>query len=594
MHVDRAESPAPATFGPEDVPFVGWSRTAYHFRKKAAAFAKGATVLLVGEAGSGRRTMARAWQAVAGAGVDLPVIHLDRHEGELPGRCVGYTERRPGKDCRCFLLHEGCDGAAPSGGAAPLPAGLSGRFDLLLYVPPIRGHREIDVLAFLDFWWRIRPPAPGPRYRRIEVALIRRLLFGTDWPANFAGLTRHLDTLTRLDHVEGEAVRTLRDRPGFAGFDPVESPPGEVEEIAARRVPDLAVALFLHRCRLVPEPGRPAHPAGDEPPPPLLPEALWSRGRRDGAALGARHFRQLGFDEFIREQVLLGLRPVTPAQQEWEAHVRDFALHRGAFGATFASLQAGLAIDPRRAAEPLDRVGATAEPTPTSVAVPAGATPAADAGRERVNRFVCDVGKGYYLEYYPGPGLKAEWGSFAFDQSRGLAYYWYLVHNPGRAMSAEELRDTIGAMTKGEMPGVTAEDPSVAHLSSGRAERDPVIDYKTIQSAKEWLSNAQIELEVAENAGDWESVRKLESQRQQVQGYLDTASYRGKIKSLDETQKRARQAAVRAMDHALELIAPELPYLSHHLERNVVKEGHRWKYDPPDGTSFSPHRGELG
>ena len=156
---------------PLEVPFIGWSCAAHEFRVKAAELApKGILPLLVGDPGVGRRCMARAWLHVAGLGEDIPIVDLDREPAELPRRCIGYTAQRPARGRHCHLLGEGQCWNAPEGpsGEPTLPDRLVQLFRVGLYMPPIHRHREIDILAYLDYCNKVRFPRAGFRYSEIS------------------------------------------------------------------------------------------------------------------------------------------------------------------------------------------------------------------------------------------------------------------------------------------------------------------------------------------------------------------------------------------------------------------------------------------
>ena len=161
--MDTRSSPSdrPSTFEPGGVPFVGWSRVAHEFRVKAAEMAPGGFLrpLIIGDPGVGKKTMARAWLRVAGRGEgEWPIVDLDTWRDVLPDRCIAVTTKRPPSNRPCFLLESGAWGYAPQRptGEPTLPADLMQRFAITLYVPPLYGHREIDILAFLDYWNKVR------------------------------------------------------------------------------------------------------------------------------------------------------------------------------------------------------------------------------------------------------------------------------------------------------------------------------------------------------------------------------------------------------------------------------------------------------
>ena len=207
MDTRSSRSDRPSTFEPGGVPFVGWSRVAYEFRVKAAEMAPGGFLrpLIIGDPGVGKKTMARAWLRVAGQGEgEWPIVDLDTWRDAMPDRCIAVTTRRPPSSRPCFLLESGTWGdlrpeRPPD--EPTLPADLMQRFAITLYVPPLYGHREIDILAFLGLLER-RFEARilyGIRYRKIDAALVHRMLFEDDWPANLEGISRVLRRIRHFD-----------------------------------------------------------------------------------------------------------------------------------------------------------------------------------------------------------------------------------------------------------------------------------------------------------------------------------------------------------------------------------------------------------
>ena len=100
-------------------------------------------------------------------------------------------------------------------------------------MPPIHRHREIDLLAHLDYCNKVRFPRSGFRYRGISVPLINRLFFDNDWPSNLRGLSRFLENVSDLDRREAKVncsragilnLDTLRDRPEIRMLTPLLAP----------------------------------------------------------------------------------------------------------------------------------------------------------------------------------------------------------------------------------------------------------------------------------------------------------------------------------------------------------------------------------
>src|SRR5208337_4232827 len=329
---------------PKDVPFVGWSRAAHEFRVKAATLApKGILPLLIGDPGVGKRCMARVWRDIAGFGEETPIIDLDLNPVDLPSRCIGYTTRRPDRHRFCFHLDEGFTLYAPQGreGQPTLPGDLMQHFGISLYMPPIHGHREIDLLAHLDYCNKVRFPHSGFRYSEISVPLINRLFFDNDWPSNLRGLSRFLEVVSDLDRREAKAtlaqgnvvdLGTLRDHKEIRMFDrPSPRDPEsrvvdwtcDAEDVPICLIPDLAIRIFHWDCRHGPL----GHPDSEDPDSELrrvlLPESL-----RDGTTgLRVHNFLRMTAEEYTRDILFLGLNvddPERPDRKEWFSTVLDY------------------------------------------------------------------------------------------------------------------------------------------------------------------------------------------------------------------------------------------------------------------------------
>ena len=301
MDTRSSRSDRPSTLKPGDVPFLGWSRAAHEFRVKAAVMApQGFRPLIIGDPGVGKRTMAKSWLRVSGRGKgEWPIIDLDTWREELPDRCIAVTTKRPPSNRPCFLLESGAWGYAPQRppGEPTLSADLMQRFAITLYVPPLHGHREIDILAFLDYWTWVPSNSSRVRYKAIDAALVLRMLFDNDWPANLEGISRALRHSSRLIfHAEGGwhggrrakyEVDCLRDRWAEQGWiapptslqaNPTAAWPvkwlwGEAD-IPVGAMADFAVRLYLRFCQLSPPDPAATSPRGRDPRELLGPQSL--------------------------------------------------------------------------------------------------------------------------------------------------------------------------------------------------------------------------------------------------------------------------------------------------------------------------------
>ena len=457
----------PKSLTPQEIPFVGWSRAACEYRQQAARFAPSGSVrpLIIGEPGVGRKTMARAWQVATGRGAESRIEDLDWRSVGLPTCFIGVTTFRPPKGRYCVLLGRGARGEVPGPGPGSDTDGLRLEdeimqlFGLPLFMPPISSGREIDVLAFLDYWNRARSPYVGIRYRKISLALLRRLALMGPWPANLEGVYRHLRMLNHLNRPaasDGDALATmleleiLRERDGSAelhhqstepavgrtGEGPAK-PGSEEGEILFDELPDLAVRIFLWCCQHEPpEEGGPGL-AGAGQSPGRLPVSLGSFVN----GLTATEFLGLDEEKFVRDHVIPGIPVALAARSDCFAVLMDRVQNGFTFGTTFKALQEGLRIDPVRVEARLGRP-ADASRTRWSAAsygdaAAEGAAPVAPSDKPSgwtANRF-CIEEDTFHIVYWQ-PGGRVEQGRFGLKGNLGLAYYRLLVRDPERGYSA--------------------------------------------------------------------------------------------------------------------------------------------------------------
>ena len=177
---------------PKPVPFVGWSLAAMNFRQQMRQrAAAGVSLLLVGEPGTGKEGMAKAWRQASGAG-KIPIVDLDEPSAVIPKRCIAVTTRpvrskieelqpldltslRPVSDCQL-------DGKK-------IPARILSQFAIKFLVPPLR-QRQMDVLAAVYCQGSQLPV--GNRPVCIGSQLIYRMFLDAVWTGNLRTLIDHL------------------------------------------------------------------------------------------------------------------------------------------------------------------------------------------------------------------------------------------------------------------------------------------------------------------------------------------------------------------------------------------------------------------
>jgi hypothetical protein len=383
-------------------------------------------VLLLGARGVGKRTMARVWRHLAGLNPkQLPILDLDSETARFP--CIAITGRPLPRSIHCRHLDTGTLAAFPESDLEfeepkpPLPRALMDEFEPRLYMPPLR-RRPIDLLALLDFYNRcVCPGQYGRSYHAISAALVYSMFFQWDWPANVHSLisylrgaaARDLTSVERGEATQTSAVLRLRSfenlfypgMPRLPDGGPLHPHWGSDEDlITFEELPVAAVWIYRWRCGHAVELtyARPDEPVeAPEVTDPLGLEAVFGHFERGvspftaptkdvsdeesrmhwASRLSVEQFRQLAFEDFIHPVLLLGESGQSDAMTPerggryalWLERVRRFA----PFGATFQSLQEGLAIraeDGLLPVESLEENGQQAEP------VHYGGTTAEDGG----------------------------------------------------------------------------------------------------------------------------------------------------------------------------------------------------------------------
>jgi hypothetical protein len=565
---------------PGDVPFLGWSRAAHEFRVKAAAMApQGLRPLIIGDPGVGKRTMAKAWRRVAGRDQrEWPIIDLDARRRAMPDRCIAVTTRRPPSGRPCFRLESGTWGDAPPRppGEPTLPADLMQRFAIPLYVPPLQGQREIDILACLGYWTRGPGNSRRVLFGAIDATLVLHLLFDNDWPANLEGVSQALRHFSRLIfHAERGRqagplakyqIDCLRDCWSERGWiaPPTPRPTGPTAawpvtwlwrgaDIPVGAMADFAVRLYLWACWLAPPGPAATSPRGPDPRPLRGAHGLGG----PGPTLTAVQFRGLSPEAFVREVVLPGAR-TGPHDREGEAaRLLDLVVSGSILGTNVPALQAGLAINPG-AADPPGRVSSAAPPP---------------------HRFVV-AGDSYALEFHGPQGV--EQGTFPRDRYLGLFYFRLLLGCRGEAAGLDpvtlEHRARQGAPPQGSWPG----DVSAGEGFMTQPTHQPVLDDQAKAEYQEKLKDYQIELYRAERNQDWAEMQRLENEYRFIMSELKESVHGQHAKDLDKAAKKARDRVRKAMEDARQRLAvKQLPQLAKHLKEVMIYRDGRWSYRPP-------------
>ena len=470
---------------------------------------------------------------------------------------------------------------APAGRSPPYPPTSCSGSRSPLYVPPLHGHREIDILAFLDYWTRDPSNSSRVRYKAIDAALVLQMLFDNDWPANLEGVSRALRHSSRLIfHAEGGwhagrqakyEVDCLRDRWAEQGWiapptslqaNPTAAWPvkwlwGEAD-IPVGAMADFAVRLYLRFCQLSPPGPAATSPGGRDPR-----ELLRLQGLEgSGPTLTAVQFRGLSPESFVRELVLpdAWTRPDDRAGEA--ARLLDLVVSGSILGTNVPALQAGLAINPVavvRASAPPDRVNSADLPP---------------------HRFVVESDN-YSIEFHGRQGV--EKGTFPCNGYLGLSYFRHLIASRGEAagLDPKSLEHLAGhgcapssPKARGRVGRGGVRGPADA---SARARRRGEGG-----SIRRGSKITECELWRAERDQDLAEMQRLEEEYRSIMSELDEAFHGQHSKDLDNAAKEARDRVRKAMgDVRKRLAGKQMPQLAKHLKEAMIYQDGRWSYRPP-------------
>jgi hypothetical protein len=347
------------------VPFIGWSLAAQEFRRIAEEQAKKpVSVLLLGERGVGKHTMARVWQHVAGATEkELPLVELDSPLASLPPRCIGIStrptsSRRKWRAGEVEPWHLGKDKKAPipaterKGKGKPLPDDLVAPFMVRLYMPPL-AQRQIDILALLYFFCSTFQN--GGCLQLVSSTLIHRLMLDVSWRGNARQLIAYLRSRasTGKKYLEDEKVdeitanRFLQDHPLFERPGTLSTPrvkrirwACEDMPVLVKRLPHVALTIFFERLVATLSSEWEDDEFADLQPDPVAPLGAVRRWRKheDWEKLG-RRISTASVSELL-SAYMLDLRSGDAIPSELLSRAGEFKT----LGASLQSLQAGLGL----------------------------------------------------------------------------------------------------------------------------------------------------------------------------------------------------------------------------------------------------------
>jgi hypothetical protein len=353
-----------------EIPFFGWSLAAHRFRRQAVAHARApSSLLIIAASRLERRLMAAAWQKASGAGKNaLPIIDLDDcSPSDVPRRCIATTGRpTPDRPKQILPLHLDWTGSAKQRPVPaeerrgePIAAAVATKFPQMFYMPPL-ARRQIDVLAWIYFYNARVLPKLGFQYDAVSSRLIHELLFDCPWQGDEDALAGYLEAAGGARSISSELARlplleTNEDLPHFQNDYDLKK---GVREAATRiyddaisfpftQLPDLAARIF--RWRALPRTAEAAgvddaSEAGGVEDCDLLAPDFWELQTAEWTAgWTAENFCRLSLEDFVADWIFQGF-PLTHDQLRKECRsLQDQRI----LGATFESLQSGLAIQPQ-------------------------------------------------------------------------------------------------------------------------------------------------------------------------------------------------------------------------------------------------------
>ncbi len=342
---------------PQRLPLIGWSTSVHRFRELAESGELGDSVLIVGEPGVGKRTLAEAYKFYFRSRYkeSLPIVPLDPRTVDVPDRCIAITTHPPayGRATaggrRSARVGEAGARHLDTGKRQPVPDeeceseplsdAVVARFTQRWYLPPLR-RRLIDVLALLHFYGSRVFPQEGPSVRAVDSDLIHQLLLDRSWVGNADGLLGYLrnaaegGVLRRGDATAFPTDIGIPKHLGHGRFDWVGLDVcGGRCEVPFEAIPKVAVSVFAARYGQQTD----ALALQINNPFPLGFPGLWAANPNWPA--GVEPVR-MTTDELMRAMVgPLGASPLP------EKLVEDLVTFT-AFGATGESLRTGFAATP--------------------------------------------------------------------------------------------------------------------------------------------------------------------------------------------------------------------------------------------------------
>ena len=353
--------------------------------------------------------------------------------------------------------------------------------------------------------------------------------------------------------------------------------------------------IFHWQCRHGPIGHPDSEPPDSELRSILLPESLCDAT----TDLRVQDFLRMTAEEYTREILFLGLDvddPKRPDRKEWFSTMLDFVERGSHFGATFSSLQAGLAIDLTRLSMGDPSPSPSSIPVATSSALGTSGQPVS-ARAEPLNRFEFRNGRLFHLEFHADG--RHEEDDILRKECVGLAYYELLLRNPGRDLESEHLYNFVKSKQKPEqflhfskqdvelIIAISNKDDSTTNRSPRyKGEPNGKIDQQTRIESLDRLKAIKLEKKKARDEGELGELRELEKEEQQIKTWLGQATYKGRIKDLGREHQAYVENTRKALQNALARIRRTMPGLANYLGRYVTPKLGRWTYNPPANVVF--------
>jgi hypothetical protein len=205
-----------------------------------------------------------------------------------------------------------------------------------------------------------------------------------------------------------------------------------------------------------------------------------------------------------------------------------------------------------------------------------GAVSGSNAGPE--NRFSY---KSTVIEivYHTDNG-KTETGAFATQREIGLLYYYMLINNPSKSISAAELESFVGRW-KSERR--RSQEPfNVGILNQWTFDR--TIDSRGLAAIDTALKAIRNEIEEAKESNDETRVIQLQERQERLRAQVASDFLGKRAKNVDLEQAHLRDRVRKALANARKRIFDQMPMFAAHLTSTTFNSHGAWSYRPPSSS----------